>query len=218
VDTCDGLVILHGWTLNRNMRQAINRRVQRVPGVAAVFDYIVFDQTEAEEVEREIGMAGRIQVSMTNVNDRVFDRGTPTGPGVMPRMSEQYIYLGVPRATVPDELAFTVKYALGTEPYTGAYEITVENYKGIVVLHGLVPNDAFARDAESIAAQVWGVRRVFSYLQTEEMAAPPEQNWPVVVELSHEPPPVQRALPEKPFYVEYEGNAPAASPCAPCGR
>lgn len=200
VDTYDGLVILHGWTLNKNIRQAINKRVQQVPGVAAVFDYIVFDQTEAEEMEREIGMADRIQISMTNSNDRVFDRGTPTGRG------------GMPRATTPDELALTVKYALGNEPYTGIYEITVENYNGIIVLHGLAPNDTFARNAESIAAQVWGVRRVFSYLQTEEMATPAEQDWPLVVELNHEPKPVQRGLPEQPFYVEYE------KPCAPCGR
>ena len=46
VDGYDGLVILHGWTVNRRDRQLVENRVRQLPGVERVSSVQAADESE----------------------------------------------------------------------------------------------------------------------------------------------------------------------------
>src|SRR3569623_766982 len=77
VDAWDGLAIMHGWALNKWQRRAAEKIVRGIEGVDAVFNYMTTDDDYAtvDQLARE---GRRIQITMSNMNERITDLGVYT--------------------------------------------------------------------------------------------------------------------------------------------
>jgi hypothetical protein len=122
-------------------------------------------------------------VARTNANDMMFER---EGRGVV---ISNDLSTGTVRADGfrnSTNLTIEVSNQYVMNDVLSLYNLRVESYQGLVILHGVVPART-AREAESVAAHTPGVDQVFSYLQTTEMATPVSDPTPALVELNHEP-------------------------------
>ncbi|HYG76242.1 MAG TPA: BON domain-containing protein [Planctomycetota bacterium] len=205
VDTFGGLAVLHGWVRNNRLRAMAEAEVRQVRGVDRIFNYIRTD-SNSESIARAINRSERIQGAQANMNDQI--RGIGTLVNVHPELyhgarTHEMDTVEMPLATLPPNLAASVREQLELDPVLALYDINVDNYERVVLLHGDVPDVRTARDAERVAARTPGVRKVVSYLNVAETAAVQVPEWPYVVELHHSGMEPAR-MPSRPEYVRYE--------------
>lgn len=203
VDMWNGLAVLHGWTLTRSQRRDVERAVAGIEGVERVYNYMLTDE-DVDGPYHEAYMGYRITVGRLNEYDSDV-RSTslyPINPPVV--------------MSAASPLGRVVKYRVDIEPFSGIHEVRVDEYNGLVILHGQAPSLAFAREAESIAAHTAGVKRVYSYIQTPEVVERVRTDWPVVVELDHE---YRRdRFTVQPRYARYEERVEYRGGCDRCEK
>jgi osmotically-inducible protein OsmY len=134
VDLYRGLAIVHGSTPTSEAVSIINEKLRRLKGVDAVFNYMVMPD-EADLTPT---------VSMTYDDFRRIDR--------VGNNNNAFI------------VAERVKDRLQADARLATYDIQVDTYMGLVILHGRVGDASEARRAKEIAAYGEGVNAVLSYI------------------------------------------------------
>ena len=189
VDTYGGLVVLHGWVLTRNMRDALEAKVNAIPGVEQVYDYVNHD--DLNDVARSIEQGYNLEVNSSNIDIPARELDTD----VLQVTQSGIQFDKVPLVVHPlPPLAVKTRDQLNLDPVASAYEnLRVDSWNGLVILHGRVEDRAAAQSIERLAARTPGVQAVFSYLTTDmaDVCLPREpvtgEVVPYVVHLEHEP-------------------------------
>ena len=163
VDTYKGLAVLHGWVRTPQIRRDVASRVRNMPGVDRVYSYIVVDVARDSFV-RDLNEGLRANVTQSNMNERP-DVRVPT--------------IGL--ISAPNDLARNAKVRLAADAVTGEFDIAVDSYDGLVVLHGKVPDDSAKDSVDAVASRTPGVDRVFSYLNVGDAVVVPEPTTGTVV-------------------------------------
>jgi osmotically-inducible protein OsmY len=196
-DTYQGLVILHGWVGSVRQRDTIISLVNDMPEVERVFSFIEINR-DPDDLIRLTNEGVRFQVSQSNMNERT-----------------RFDFPSVGMLTGPTDLARAVKVNLDADAITGAFDIKVDGYQGLVVLHGHVPDDSAKASAERVAAAVYGVDKVFSYITVDDVRTVelvvPRNPWGVAVTLTR-PELMPREYRLRPQYAKYETICPPPAP------
>lgn len=150
-DTYHGLVVLHGSVHAGWQRDEVVRLVRNLPEVVQVFSYIQIKRN-TDDLVRDIYEGERYQVTLGNMNERSFVEFPAVG-----------------LLSGPTDLARAVKVNLDADVVTGEFEIMVDTFEGLAILHGSVPDDSAKASAQAVAARTPGVDMVYSYITVDDI-------------------------------------------------
>ena len=166
-DAYHGLVVLHGVVHSVYERDNVLRVVYGVRGVERVYNFTQIDR-DPDNLIRDINAGERYMVGLSTVN-----------------YVPQPDYPAIGLLPGPTELAKNVKINMDADAVAGEFNIMVDNYEDLIILHGHLPDESAKGSAESAAAHTYGVAKVFSYIVVErEEAVPAVYEWPVLVNLT----------------------------------
>jgi osmotically-inducible protein OsmY len=143
IDLYNGLAIVHGGAPNREMLDVVTQAVRAREGVAAVYNYM----SSPDEIPEA---ANSIAVTYD-----YFDRMQEVG------MADNAF-----------AIAGRVMQRLEADPMLSPFEIEVDTYLGLVILHGTVDSPLLAERAKEIARHTAGVKAVLSYVSSSIPAVP----------------------------------------------
>ncbi len=175
VDVYQNLAVLHGWVLDSQTRRAVEDFVRAEDGVGQVYNYIYADESNSLQKDLQLGEEVRVglgdewnpQINGLGRLSDVAGRRPIFSPDQTP--SEQAM---APVVSAPSPLAIAVQDRLDADPMFVTQKLQADSYGGLIILHGTVPLEIDARNAQMLAAQTPGVEVVYSYLQTRESVRP----------------------------------------------
>jgi osmotically-inducible protein OsmY len=143
IDLYNGLAIVHGGAPNREMVDVVTQAVRAREGVAAVYNYM----TNPDELA-----APATSIAVTY---DYFDRMQEVG------MTDNAF-----------AIAGRVMQRLEADPSLSPFDIEVDTYLGLVILHGTVDSQLLAERVKEIARHTAGVKAVLSYVTSSIPAIP----------------------------------------------
>jgi osmotically-inducible protein OsmY len=153
IDLYNGLAIVHGGAPNREMVDVVTQAVRAREGVAVVYNYM-------SNPDERTPAANSIAVTYD-----YFDRMQDVG------MADNAF-----------AVAGRVMQRLEADPVLSPFDIEVDTYLGLVILHGTVDSPLLAERAKEIARHTAGVKAVLSYVTSNIPAIPvvPAGSAPIV--------------------------------------
>ena len=143
IDLYNGLAIVHGGAPNREMVDVVTQAVRAREGVSAVYNYM----SSPDEVP---AAANSIAVTYD-----YFDRMEEVG------MEDNAF-----------AIAGRVMQRFEADPALNPFEIEVDTYLGLVILHGTVDSPALVERAKEIARHTAGVKAVLNYVSASIPVVP----------------------------------------------
>jgi hyperosmotically inducible protein len=134
VDLYDGLAIVHGSTGSDGAIPLINEKLKSNSGVIAVYNYMSTPDRGALPGSFDVTMDDFKRLDKVGTNNSSF------------------------------AISQRVKDRLDADPRLEGFEIDVDTYHGLVILHGSVADESLAKRARDLAAYAQGVDAVLSYI------------------------------------------------------
>jgi len=141
VDLYNGLAIVHGAAPSASALAVVNEKLKGREGITAVFNFMATADRSALPGSFDVRYDDFRRLDQVGMNNSAA------------------------------AIAQRVQDRLGSDSRLDGLEITVDTYNGLVILHGMVGDEAAAKRAKDIAAYTTGVDAVLSYI---DVASHPE--------------------------------------------